>query len=442
MNTPFEASVSKLVYGGQGLIHHEGKAYLVGGVAPDERIRAHFRYRKKGINWAELEEVIEPNYDQRIQPQCKHFQVCGGCNYQHLSYDAQLRIKEKILQEIFQAQIMLSESLCSPKQFNYRNKCEFTFGENDRGELILGLHPEGKFFEVLSLEECHLLAPSIWNLLQMALRLARESGLSRYQDIKDAGFFATLTVRYSTSSDELLLLWKVKDPDHSKLSEINQKLRESFPNLAGILAVPAPRGDLLLLVGRNTIVQKIDQVELIYQAENFFQINTDLLPSMMNTVLDLVRESGADLIYDLFAGVGAIGIYLGYHLPGIKVICAETDPTASKIASLNAELNCLNGFQSHNLDLFRKGWGKLLKTESKNPCAIVDPPRAGLSTRTIEEILVLAPDTIVYISCNPTTQKRDIDLLASQGYQLQSLRLVDLFPQTYHLESIAYIRRI
>ncbi len=435
-----QLKIEKLVYGGYGLAHFEGKAVLVPNVAPDELVEVELRYKRKGIWWANLKQIIEPK--NRQEPLCSHVLECGGCHYQHLSGQNQIKAKEEILKEIYENKINLEPSLVSPQEFYYRNKCEFTFGEDPQGNLSLGLHPAGKFFEVLNLKECHLLPPEMWKILQKAKQLAQESGLKVYKDLNDEGFFSTLILRQSSSNQEILVIWKVKNPQEKKLLELSLALKSEFENIKGILAIEAPRGKTVLLSGQNALSQQIDNLNFIYEANNFFQINTFILPLFMQEIQKLVLKANPQVLYDLFAGVGAIGLYLAKNLPNVqKIIGAESDEKACELASLNAEINNINNYESHFLNLYKSGWGSFLKNTSQNICVLIDPPRAGLSQKTIKEILKINPQSLIYISCNPTTQKRDLEEFALAGYQLQSLRLVDMFPQTMHLEAIAFLKK-
>ncbi|MDJ0624966.1 MAG: 23S rRNA (uracil(1939)-C(5))-methyltransferase RlmD [Candidatus Caenarcaniphilales bacterium] len=442
--------VEKNVYGGYGLSHlriSKGgqeivRPVFVPNVIENELVEVQIKGKKKKVLWAELLDVIEEDQSQRIKAKCQHSLACGGCSYQHISYENQLKIKEDILREIYQGELELGSTISSPNRFNYRNKCEFSFGQEESGELQLGLHPPGKFFEVMDLQECFLLPQKMWNVLQKIKKLANNSGLGAFKDLKKIGFWSTITVRYSSSNDGMLLIFKVANPEELKLKEISTQLVREFPQVLGVLALPAPRGELVQIAGINTISQRINNVELVYQAENFFQINTFILPLLMERVVHFVRQANIDIVYDLFGGVGTLGIYIAKQLPHIqKVIGAESDEKACKMASFNAELNSLDNYESNFLNLYKRGWGKALKQEKKKACAIIDPPRAGMSQKSIKDIGELNPQSIVYVSCNPVTQKRDIDLLSDFGYRIQSLQLIDMFPQTYHLESIAFLEK-
>jgi 23S rRNA (uracil1939-C5)-methyltransferase len=435
-----ELNIEKLVYGGHGLAHWENKPVLVPFVAAGENVDVEIKHKKQGIYWSKLNQVLKSNPDDRVSPVCKYFTFCGGCSYQHLNYNAQISAKEGILKEIYSNNIPLSESIVSPLQLGYRNKCEFSFGEDENGELALGMHPPGKFFEVLQLDECHLLPKPMMNLLQEVLKFAKASKLGPFKDLKGTGFWSTATIRYSYSRDEMLLILKVGDQHHPILSELADSLQKKNPRVIGLLAKQAPRGEVYRIFGSDCLTHSFNGVELLHHAESFFQINSSIYPKLVERLVELIQDSPPDLIYDLFAGVGSLGICVAKLVPSVKrVVCAESDKEACKLGELNAELNELENCKINHFDLFKGGWAKLLKEQAQNPLAIVDPPRAGLTKKTITELLSLETKRIIYVSCNPTTQRRDIDLLVQEGFKIKMLQLIDMFPQTMHLESIALL---
>ncbi|MDX1921031.1 MAG: 23S rRNA (uracil(1939)-C(5))-methyltransferase RlmD [Candidatus Caenarcaniphilales bacterium] len=451
--------IEKLIYGGHGIAYTPTrKTVFLSNVAPGELVETTIDKQKKGSLWAKPLKIIEPNAELRVQERCSHTHECGGCSYQHLNYSAQIKAKEQILLEIYKnydlPKQVLEETIKSPQQFYYRNKCEFSFGNNSSGSIDLGLHPPGKYFEVLNLKECHLLPTFMWEILQECKKLVNESGLEVFRDLKDEGFWSTVAVRYSFSSQDALLVWKVKDPNSQQLKQISQELVKKFPKILGILAQPAQKvaqneENLLQICGINTISESIGDVNFVYQAENFFQINISVLPLLMARIVELVNLVQPDIVYDLFGGVGAIGICVAKQIPSLKkVIGAEADKMACKMASFNAELNSITNYESHYFNLYKRGWGKAIKLDIKNYgnqkqkiCAIIDPPRGGLSGKTVRDLSDLSPDSIIYVSCNPSTQRRDVELLAELGYKMKNLQLIDMFPQTFHLESIALLEK-
>lgn len=454
MEEPFKLDIEKFVYGGYAIGHSDRankKTYFVEGAIPKESILVKRVKKKKGVCFVGRRdfEIIQPESQYRKKAICQHFDRCGGCSFQHLPYESQVKAKEEILKELF-PDMSLEQTICDEnKNLYYRNKCEFTFGNASDTQaervLTLGLHSPGSFLDILDLKECYLLPAKVWKILERARELAEETKLPAFNDRKNEGFWSTLTIRYSYTTEECLLVWRVKDITNSEFLQVNEKLKKEFNYIVGILAGDAPRGELKILSGINSIYERIGDLDFIYQAENFFQINICLLERVMNSICELVKFSEAEIIYDLFSGVGIIGIFVAKYLKKVRVIAAEADAVAVNMCAFNAELNKTeNYYEAHLYNLYKGRWGthfQNLNTEKKKSCVIVDPPRAGLSNKTIREISQIGSDSIVYMSCNPSTQKRDIELLKENGYELKSLRMIDMFPQTFHIESLALMQR-
>ena len=460
-----DLTVQKSVYGGFGLCFYEEKTILVPKVLAGEKIRVSLRKKKKKAYLAELETILShpENSPRKANQDCSHFLECGGCSYQMLSYSEQLKLKEKILAEIFENQLSIKEIVSSPEQFFYRNKCEFSFGSPQGDKLALqeklelGLHPLGAFEKVILQKECLLIPPIVWQILSKIKLLAKESNLAAFEAISGEGFWSSVTVRYSDYQQEkVLICFKVanlsennyKFEERKKLQMLCSELKELFgEQIAGIFAQDVQNRSIETIFGEKELKQSVEGVVFSYQLENFFQINFKCLADFLQLINKIVKKTKAEFILDLFAGVGLIGIYLAVKSAPKFVFAAEADASACQIAQRNAKANQVSNYQNIHLNLYKGGWGDDLKEliqekvseYPKNLCLILDPPRAGISKKTIKQISKLIPKSIIYISCNPTTQKRDCDLLNELGYRLKELNLVDMFPQTMHIESVALL---
>lgn len=433
-----ECQISKMVFGGWGLTHMNGKTVFVSNVAAGEKVLARIYKKAKGVRYAECEGIIEANANDRTPKRCQHAGICGGCSYQHIHHGAQLRIKEDILRETFQGQHPLGQTIVSPREFNYRNKMEYGFTRPPDGEITYGLHPRGRFRHILDLQECHLINPDLWAAGQKIKSIIRRDypNDTTGQD----GFWQHLILRQSFTDNSILAGIEAESLEDPRLAELAANIMREIPGCAGVFGKKR-HGLPVAVLGKNYLEENILGAQMRYYAENFFQVNVSILPELMPIIADLVREAEPKLLYDLFSGVGLFGVCLA-HLIGqeIEVVAAESDRSAAEIANENAKLNNLQNYQSLALDLYQKGWGEQLKRRVKgNSVAIIDPPRAGLTNNTVAEIARLSPDRLIYVSCNPTTQKRDIDWLKAHGYKQKGLRLIDMFPQTYHLESLAWL---
>ncbi len=448
LSSPKEVLVEKLVNGGFGLLRLENKTVLAAGVALGERILLDptKTVKRKGIHWARDFSIIPPLSAERQEPVCRHFGVCGGCAFQHLQYKAELAAKSAILGEIFTGTATLDQSIGAEENpLYYRNKAELAFGHDDSEELNLGFHPPGQFFRVLDLAECHLFPPWIWNIFGRIGALARQTGLGAFREADSSGFFALLTARWNES--ELVLLFRVAEPTHPAFREFLQTLRAEFSRIIGIKLAKPGRGESKLHWGREQLLYRFGDLRLVCGIENFFQVNCFMFEKLLTFLLLEIRKTDCTRLIDLFSGVGTIGLYLAKHLPQISELLAlETDSKAVALSTFNAELNEVKTYRSEVRDLYRKGWGASFAvgaSSGQKTALVVDPPRAGLSTRTIGELLLIAPEFLFYVSCNASTQRRDLDLILAEGrYELTQLVLFDLFPRTQHFESVAVLKRI
>lgn len=433
----FECRIEKMVFGGWGLTHHQGKAVFVSNVAADETVEARIYKKAKGVRYAELNQIVTANANARTDKKCQHAGLCGGCTYQHLSQDYQLKIKLNILAETFHHKAKIGETIVSPRQFNYRNKMEFGFTRPPGGEITYGLHPRGRFRHILDLQECHLINPDLWAIGQTIKQLIRDNFAG--DTTGDGGFWQHLTMRQAFHDGSTLIMVEVEDPQSDKVRLLAEKIKQSCPAVVGI-AAKKRHGQPSPILGLDYLEEVIGPSKLRFHAENFFQVNVSILPDLLAEIAKLITPLNPKVLYDLFSGVGLFGVALAPHLSkDVSIIAAESDVRAAAIARDNAARNGLTNYQSQAMDLYQKGWGSQLHGKTGPSVAIIDPPRAGLTQKTVDEIGALSPDRIVYVSCNPTTQKRDIDWLERFGYKMGGVRLIDMFPQTYHLESLAWL---
>ncbi len=431
-----DCRIEKMVFGGWGLAHVNDRPVFIGNVATNERVIARIYKKAKGVRYAESEQLLEVNQNMRTEKRCRHAGICGGCSYQHITHAAQIDTKQKILEEIYTGiPVKFSSPIESPLAFGYRNKMEFGFTRTQAGHMSFGLHPRGRFRHILDLQECHLVDPSLWQTGQgiKALLQKRDDG----GILGEKGFWQHITLRQSFHDKTVLVTLEVANPMGDLVYQAAKDIRKNFPNVAGVLA-KARHGLPMLLDGQNHLVEKAGPALFHYNAENFFQVNVSILPQLLDEMALLVQDGKPEHLIDLFSGVGLLGIALGKLIPGLKILGAESDETAVSLARENALRNGLENYQSVHFDLYQRGWAKTMP-DAANGSMIVDPPRAGLTEKTLGEILQLAPKRIIYLSCNPTTQRRDIEILQKGGYRLNGLRLVDMFPQTYHLESLAWL---
>lgn len=376
--------------------------------------------------------------ENTIDPKCRHFRQCGGCQFQHIPYDEQLAHKKKFVSHCFGREV---EPIipCEP-WWRYRNKMEFSFGQSKSGDKFLGLMKQRGRVENLS--ECFLTNPWFVEVLENVRLWWQQSPLDAYFPPGNRGLLRTLTLREGIRSREKMVVLTVSEEEFEE-SAI-QEFIDSMPPIDSLILrkqiiqkkVPT-RFEERTLHGKNSIQEHLydaDGKKYHFQirAASFFQPNTLQAETIYQKAIESALLSGNEEIFDLYCGTGSIGIFASKH--SARVFGIEIVPEAVEDAQANLLLNGITNMQVAVGDA-----GEWLKDPTFSPSAVfVDPPRAGLGPKTVEQLKDLKPEKIVYISCNPVSQAADCEAL---GYDILSLQPVDQFPHTPHIENIALLKR-
>ena len=448
-----EVEITGIAFGGQGLVRIDGLAVFVDQAVPGDKARIGIIRKKKNYAEARVIELIEPS-PQRIKPPCVYSGFCGGCKWQFLDYDFQLKYKQQhvveSLEHIGQIQnVQVQPAIASPLKFGYRNKMEFSCTdrrwltphemqkpETDKG-FGIGLHVPGTFFKVFDTKRC-LLQPDLGNhLLDDVRKFIRSSHLPVYSLRSHEGFWRFLMLRHSVAFDRWMVNIVTAADQHQALQPLADALAEKYPQLISVINNITARkagvafGEMELgLAGAGTIVDQIGSFAFEISANSFFQTNTAGAAQLYATVKKYAELSGSETVIDLYSGTGTISILLS----GVarEVVGLEMAPSAVADAQRNCRLNRIENCRFLAGDIRR-----LLPQISCRPdVLIMDPPRAGVHRDVIQQVLALSPERIVYVSCNPATLARDLNLL-KEVYRVQEVQPVDLFPHTYHIESVA-----
>jgi len=398
------------VYGGEALARlPEGRAVFIPYVLPEEKIRIRLVEEKERYARAELLEVISPS-SVRINPRCPHFTQCGGCHYQHIPYLDQLHIKQSILLNQLERVGKLidppvEDMVPSPSAWNYRNHIQFHISEEGNPGFL-----KHRSNQVVEIQECHLPEDSINNIWP-ALDTEYIPGLDRISFRSGEGGQDTMIVL--ESSDPKPIEFVVDLP----LSAVHQ----------------GPGGEIVLAGDDFTIIE-VHGFPFVVSAGSFFQINTGVAELIVDYLIDVLPLAEDTVLLDVYCGVGLFSVFLA---PLVKqIIGFESDPSAAKDFLYN-----LAGFDTVKLyDLPAEDI--LPDLEISPEIILLDPPRAGISIKVLDGVVSLKPKLIAYISCDPATLARDVFRLHKQGYQLQSSTPFDMFPQTYHIESVNLFQRI
>jgi 23S rRNA (uracil1939-C5)-methyltransferase len=398
----------------------------------------------------------------RIEPRCIHFGVCGGCKWQHLPYNLQLKFKEKQVRDnlIRIGKVDLPEIspiIGSSEIFMYRNKLEYTFSDKRRftkeevdsgtefeKEDVLGFHIPGLFDKVLDIEECHL-QPEPSNSIKNAVRkYAHKKNLQFFDLREQRGFLRNIVIRNSLEGKVMVIVVFFYD-DVEKRTGLLDFLASEFPQIASLMyVINSKRNDSLndqepiLYKGENHLVEDMDGLKFRIGPKSFYQTNTRQALELYRTARDFARLTGEEIVYDLYSGTGTIANFIAAHAD--RVIGIEYIDEAVEDAIINSEINGIvntHFFAGDMKDVLSEAF---FESEGKPDVIITDPPRAGMHEDVIKIIARAAPGRIVYISCNPSTQSRDIQLL-SGDYHIAGVQPVDMFPHTHHVENVVLLKR-
>jgi len=421
------------------------------------------KVRKKRKNYLEGSAVKFHEYSpDRIKPVCRHFGICGGCKWQHLPYHLQLKYKEKQVRDNLTriAKVQLPEItpiLGSEKIYFYRNKLEYAFSDkrwltreevssdNDFDkEDALGFHVPGVFDKVLDIRECHL-QPEPSNAIRDAVRrFAHKKGYAFFNPRQHSGFLRNLIIRNSASGNVLVIVIFFLDEPERREALLNFIISE-FPQITSLwYIINRKMNDSLtdqvpvLFKGTDHMMEEMNGLKFRVGPKSFYQTNSIQAARLYNVAREYAGLTGNEIVYDLYTGTGTIANFIASSAR--KVIGIEYVKEAIEDASTNSAINNIRNTFFHAGDLKDVLSEHFFKENGHPDVIITDPPRAGMHNDVVEAILNATPDRIVYVSCNPATQARDIMIL-SKKYNVAKIQPVDMFPQTHHVENVTLLKR-
>ena len=419
-------------------------------------------FRKKG-RYMEARVVKYHSYsDQRTEPFCEHFGVCGGCKWQHLPYDRQLHYKEQQVVDAFRhiAGVEIPETmpiLASDPITQYRNKLEYTFS-NHRWLLdheakqetpfehtnAVGLHVPGRFDKVVDIQTCYLQGEPTNALRNFLREIALELKLTFYDHRTNEGLLRNLIIR-TTTLGEVMVILSVQF-DVQEVYEVLDAIKEKFPDLTSLMYVINPKKnetlydqEIIIWSGRDHIFEQLEKLKFKIGPKSFFQTNSYQALRLYQVAREFAGLKGDEVLYDLYTGTGTIANFMAASAR--TVVGIESVPESIEDAKANSEINGIGNthfFAGDMKDIFTDSF---IKENGRPDVIITDPPRAGMHTKVLDQILKIAPERIVYVSCNPATQARDVELLGG-SYRVTRIQPVDMFPHTHHVENVALLEAI
>jgi 23S rRNA (uracil1939-C5)-methyltransferase len=432
-----ELTIDSLAHGGNGVARRDGYVVFVAGAVPGDRVRAVVGKAKKAYAEARAVELLEPSPD-RVPPFADH----PGAPWQVLPYERQLEVKAEQVDDALRRIGRLDGYELEPivpavEQWRYRNKLEYSFGTGDDGELVLGFHAPGRWNEIVPMDDCKLASERGNALREQVLAFAREHGLSAWDRHEQRGFLRNLVVREGrrTGATQVRLVTSPGKLDVDALIAAVDADGLWWTQTAG-LGESTGGGETTLLSGAPQLPERLGGLDFLISPEAFFQTNTEMAEQLYAVAAEYARLRGHERVFDLFCGIGTIGLSLAAR--SREVIGVELVEAAVADALENARLNEIENARFYAGDI-RLAMRELVERAGRPDVAIIDPPRAGLSQKVVRRIVEAAPGRIVYVSCNPTTLAPNAAQLVEAGYRLVRVRPVDMFPQTPHIEAVALL---
>lgn len=445
----YEGIVSRVDFPNKGIVELEGERIQVKNTMPGQKISFAVSKIRSGKSEGVLKEIISRSPLETREEACSNFGACGGCSYQTMSYEKQLEMKQEQVKRLLDQvckEYVFEGILGSPVEWGYRNKMEFSFGdEYKNGPLSLGLHKKGSFHDIITVDDCAIVDKDFNAILTCVLRYCKELGAAYFHKLTHKGYLRHLLVRKAVKTGEILIdiITTSQEEGFSGTEDVFLPLARQLQELvlegvvAGILhtyndsqADVVKNDRTVLLYGRDFIYEELLGLRFKISAFSFFQTNSLGAEVLYSKVREYVGETKDKNIFDLYSGTGTIAQLLAPVAS--KVTGVEIVEEAVAAAKENAALNGLSNCEFIAGDVLKV----INSLEDKPDIIVLDPPRDGIHPKALEKIIGFGVDKMVYISCKPTSLVRDLEVLQTQGYQVEKVCAVDMFPETNHVECV------
>lgn len=442
---------------GKGIAKYHDFIIFIDKVVPGDIIEVKIIRKKKNYAEGKLLKIISES-PERIKPKCTHFQDCNGCRYQNIDYRKQLALKQKSISDSFQrigqlSNIILPEIKPSAKIFYYRNKIEFTFSSNkwltemnfsdkkSTNNFALGFHKQGFIDKIIDIQECFLQSEKSNQILNFTKNFFKSRNSSIYSTRTHEGLLRFLVIRQTDLTDETMVYLLTSYEDKKLMEDYTTELINNIPNITSVIngisekkAQVAQSEKDIIYYGKGFITEYIGKYKFNIAPSAFFQTNTSQVKVLFDLILELAEFQKEDSVLDLYCGSGAISLYISEYVKSVYGVelNIESIISANENKKLNNITNCF--FEARDVKEYLMN---LLITENRPAfdSIILDPPRSGLHPKSLEYLNQLSVPKMIYVSCNPSTQARDLKIL-SEKYQVTKIQPVDMFPQTNHVENV------
>lgn len=441
-----ELTIDNLAFGGKGVARRAGFVIFVEGAVPGDRVRAVVTHARRSYAEARVKELLNQS-PERVEPKCRHFGVCGGCSWQTLSYDAQLRYKQSQVTECLEHiggihGFEIDEPLAAEPLWRYRNKVEFSFSPGDN--LDLGFHLPGEWRRVVNIQDC-LLHSETTNAIRNAVRdFARSTGLAAWEQQSETGFWRHLVLREGINTGEIMVNIVTGPGDFPDAESFAKNLMAAFPGIASLVwsvndtrASVATGFPFTVLAGRDHIFEEICGLRFKVSPQTFLQTNTLMAERLYRKALEYAGLEGHEFVFDLYSGIGSIALLMAKSCS--EILGIEIVEDAVRLARENALANGVTN--SRFISGKVRAALKNIELDRQPDLVVLDPPRAGASKKEVQRVIERGAPRIVYVSCNASTLAGNAAQLAEGGYQLIRTGAVDMFPHTPHIEVVSLFER-
>ena len=444
--------VTKLGFPNKGEVDcREDGVATVKGTIPGQTVRFVVSKKRAGKSVGRLKEVVEKSHLEDVTPKCPHFEFCGGCSYQTLSYKNQLSLKRNMVKDILDNAIKSEYDfegiIESPVQWEYRNKMEFSFGDEYKdGPLALGMHKRNSFHDIVTVNKCRIVDEDYRKVMDCVLKHCSERELPFYKKLKHEGYLRHLLVRRTTKTKQMIVaIVTTSDEQWEKQAQLDvmvEKLRalNLEAELCGVLHIIndgladiVQSDETRILYGQEYIYEELLGLKFKISVFSFFQTNSLGAEVLYSKARDYIGDTKDMTVFDLYSGTGTIAQIIAPVAK--KVVGVEIVEEAVHAAKENAELNGLDNCEFIAGDVLKV----IDDIKDKPDMIILDPPRDGINPKALQKIIDFGVDKMVYISCKPTSLARDLEVLQQQGYKVEKASAVDMFPGTVHVETVVLL---
>ncbi len=446
--TTLELYIHSSEFPGYGITFYEGMKIYIKGAVPGQKVNARITKKKKNYAEAKIVDIIE-RAPYEIDPLCPHFGICGGCSSQNVPYEQQLHIKEDEVKRLFEeAEVPFGDFMGiekSPAQWAYRNKMEFTFGDFQKGgELTLGMHIKGSPFSIITVDNCKIVDEDYRKIISAVINYFKDKSLPYYRILSHEGYLRNLIIRKAKNTSEIMVnivTTTQMDFDLKEFCEVLKsmeyegELKSIIHTFNDSLADAVIADKVEVLYGEDHIREELLGVQFKISPFSFFQTNSEGAERLYTIVKDFMGDAHQKVVFDLYCGTGTIGQIVAQDAE--KVIGIELIEEAVVAANENAKLNGLN-----NCNFMAGDVAKVIQEIKDKPDIIIlDPPRSGVHPKALEYVVKFDAKDIIYVSCNPKTLVNDLKYLTYHGYEIEKTKLMDMFPNTPHVETVVKLTR-